>query len=40
MYRHYFPTMALQAIRDGMEPRGAQSASDRFELAGDVTERT
>ncbi|HVE39098.1 MAG TPA: squalene--hopene cyclase [Planctomycetota bacterium] len=39
MYRHYFPLLALQAVRDGMEPRAAQPASDRFELAGETNER-
>ena len=39
MYRHYFPLLALQSIRDGMEPRTAQSSSDRFELAGEANER-
>ena len=39
MYRHYFPQLALQAVRDGMEPRASQPASDRFELAGEDIER-
>jgi hypothetical protein len=39
MYRHYFPLLALQAVRDGMEPRANQPASDRFELAGEDIER-
>ncbi|HUR37849.1 MAG TPA: squalene--hopene cyclase [Planctomycetota bacterium] len=39
MYRHYFPLLALQAVRDGMDPRARRPATDRFELAGEASER-
>ena len=39
MYRHYFPCLALQAVRDGLEPRPTQPQSDRFELADITDER-
>jgi len=39
MYRHYFPLMALQAVRDGLDPQERRPATDRFELAGEASER-
>jgi hypothetical protein len=39
MYRHYFPLLALQAVRDGLDPQERRPATDRFELAGEGSER-
>ena len=38
MYRHYFPLLALQAVRDGMTPATSRPATDRFELAEETSE--
>ena len=40
MYRHYFPLLALQGLRDGMTPPTSRPGTDRYELEGEGSEAT